>query len=241
VSKLNYFLKGNTKIAYRYYKRSKKSLVFIHGLLSDMNGKKSTYFNNYCRRKKISFLCFDFQGHGKSNGDFVNFGIGDWFKNLKDLLNYLKIENPILIGSSMGGWVAMLYALYYPTKVKKLIGIAPAPDFTVDLLWKELSTKDKKQIKSNQIVEKKVTDDFIYKYSPNLFLNSEGYLIKNLNKTYKGEVILFHGSEDLTVPHNYNDRFYKNKKFPKLINVTIKNADHSMSDSLSLRNISIYI
>ena len=92
-----------------------------------MNGKKSKYFNNYCRRKKISFLCFDFQGHGKSNGDFVNFGIGDWFKNLKDLLNYLKIENPILIGSSMGGWIGMLYALYYPTKVKKLIGIAPAP------------------------------------------------------------------------------------------------------------------
>jgi len=92
VSKLNYFLKGNTKIAYRYYKRSKKSLVFIHGLMSDMNGKKSSYFNNYCRRKKISFLCFDFQGHGRSNGDFVNFGVGDWFKNLKDLLNYLKIN-----------------------------------------------------------------------------------------------------------------------------------------------------
>ena len=101
--------------------------------------------------------------------------------------------------------------------------------------------KEKKKIKSNQIVEKKVTNDFIYKYSPNLFLNSKDYLIKNLNKTFKGDVILFHGSEDLTVPHNYNDHFYKSKKFPKLINITIKNADHSMSDSLSLRNISIYI
>ena len=69
----------------------------------------------------------------------------------------------------------------------------------------------------------------------------DSYLIKNLNKSYKGEVILFHGSEDLTVPHNYNDKFYKSKKFPKLTNITIKNADHSMSDSLSLRNISIYI
>ncbi len=209
--------------------------------MSDMNGKKSTYFNNYCRRKKISFLCFDLQGHGKSNGDFVNFGIGDWFTNLKDLLNYLKIEQPILIGSSMGGWVAMLYALYYPNKVKKLIGVAPAPDFTIDLLWKELSMKDKKKIKSNQIVEKKVTNDFIYKYSPKLFLNSEKYLIKNLKKTYNGEVILFHGSEDFTVPHNYNDQFYKNKNFPKLINITLKSADHSMSDSFSLKNISIFI
>ena len=85
----------------------------------------------------------------------MNFGIGDWFKNLKDLLNYLKIENPILIGSSMGGWVAMLYALYYPTKVKKLIGIAPAPDFTVDLLWKELSTKDKKKLNQIKWLKKK--------------------------------------------------------------------------------------
>ena len=77
------------------------------------------------------------------------------------------------------------YALcfYYPKKVQKLIGIAPAPDFTVDLLWKELSTKDKKKIKSNKIVKKKISDDFSYKYSPNLFSNSEGYLIKNLNKT----------------------------------------------------------
>jgi len=241
VSKLNYFLKGNTKIAYRYYKRSKKNLVFIHGLLSDMNGKKSTYFNNYCRKKNISFLCFDFQGHGKSNGDFINYGIGDWFDNLKNLLHYLKIEDPILIGSSMGGWIAMLYALRCPKNVKKLIGIAPAPDFTVDLLWKELSAKDKQLIKSNKVVEKKVSDDFIYKYSPKLFLNSEKHLINNIKKTYSGEVILFHGSNDLTIPHHYNDKFYKNKNFPKLINITIKNADHSMSDIFSLKKISDFI
>ena len=241
MSKLSYYLKGNTKIAYRYYKRSKKSLVFIHGMLSDMNGKKSKYFNNYCRKKNITFLCFDFQGHGKSNGDFTDLGVGDWFKNLKDLLHYLNIEDPILIGSSMGGWVAMLYALHFPKKVKKLIGIAPAPDFTVDLLWKEFSTKDKNTINSNKIVEKKINDDFIYKYSPKLFLNSKKYLIKNIKKTYSGEVILFHGSEDLVVPHHYNDKFYKNKIFSKVVNITIKNADHSMSDIFSLRKISSFI
>ena len=134
MSKLNYLLKGNTKIAYRYYKRSKKSLVFIHGLLSDMNGKKSAYFNDYCRRNKISFLCFDFRGHGKSSGNFLDFGISDWFSDLKSLLKYLNINQSTLIGSSMGGWVAMLYALNYPKKVSKLIGIAPAPDFTKELI-----------------------------------------------------------------------------------------------------------
>ena len=91
------------------------------------------------------------------------------------------------------------------------------------------------------VVEKKVNKDFTYKYSPKLFLNSQKHLIKNINKVYIGEVILFHGSNDLTVPHHYNDKFYKNKNFPKLINITIKNADHSMSDIFSLKKISDFI
>ena len=241
MSKLNYFLKGNTKIAYRYYKRSKKNLVFIHGLLSDMNGKKSKYFNNYCRRKKISFLCFDFRGHGKSSGNFINFGIGDWFSDLKSLLRYLNINQSTLVGSSMGGWVAMLYALNYPKKVSKLIGIAPAPDFTKELIWKSLTSKEKQKIKSNKIVTRKVSKDFSYSYSPKLFINSKNFFVKDMKKKYIGQTILFHGGQDQSVPHNYNDKFYKNSTFLNLTNITIKNADHSMSDELSLKTIIKYI
>jgi len=93
----------------------------------------------------------------------------------------------------------------------------------------------------NVVVEKKVNKDFTYKYSPKLFLNSQKHLIKNINKVYRGEVILFHGSEDLTVPYDYNNKFFKNKNFPMLINITIKKADHSMSDSFSLKTISSFI
>ena len=241
MSKLNYLLKGNTKIAYRYYKRSKKSLVFIHGLLSDMNGKKSTYFNNYCRRNKISFLCFDFRGHGKSSGKFIDFGIGDWFSDLKSLLKYLNINQPTLVGSSMGGWVAMLYALNYPKKVSKLIGIAPAPDFTKELIWKSLTSKEKQKIKSNKVVTRKVSKNFSYSYSPKLFINSKNFFIKDIKKKYSGQVILFHGGQDQSVPYNYNDKFYKNSTFLNLTNITIKNADHSMSDEMSLKTIIKYI
>ena len=66
-------------------------------------------------------------------------------------------------------------------KVKKLIGIAPAPDFTTDLILKELTKIEKKRLKMNDIVEKKVNKDFSYKYSPKLFLNSKKHLIKNIN------------------------------------------------------------
>lgn len=231
----------NYKIAYNFFKRRKKTVIFLHGLLSDMNGAKSLYFSNFCKKNHYSYLCFDFRGHGKSSGNFVNFGIGHWYQDLLNLIKALHIKNSILIGSSMGGWVAMLYALRHSKRVEKLIGIAPAPDFTDDLLWKELSKKEKNMIKSNLVIEKKLSDNFSYKYSPQLFLNSKKHFVKDIKKIYYGDVILFHGSNDLTVPYTYNDKFYNNQNFPKLINITIKNADHSMSDHYSLNNISMYI
>ena len=210
-------------------------------MLSDKKGAKSKYIGNYCEKKNYSFLCFDFRGHGMSSGNFTEYGVGDWYADLCNIIKLLKINQCILIGSSMGGWIAMLYALRFPKKVKKLIGIAPAPDFTTDLIMKELTNADIKKIKMNNIVEKKVNKDFTYKYSPKLFLNSKKHLIKNINKVYKGEVILFHGSEDITVPYNYNNKFFRNKNFPMLINITVRKADHSMSDSFSLRTISSFI
>ena len=241
MSRFNYFIKGNNKVAYRYFKRSKKNLVFIHGLMSDMNGKKSIFFNNYCRRMNISFLCFDFRGHGKSSGNFIDFGIGDWFSDLKSLLKYLNINQFILVGSSMGGWVAMLYALNYPKKVSKLIGIAPAPDFTRELIWKSLNSKEKLKIKYNKIVKKKVSDEFFYFYSPNLFINSKNFFIKDIKKKYNGQTILFHGGQDQSVPYNYNDKFIKSSTFSNLTIITLKKADHSMSDEMSLKSIIKYI
>ncbi len=210
-------------------------------MLSDKKGAKSKYIGNYCKKKNYSFLCFDFRGHGMSSGNFTEYGVGDWYDDLCNIIKLLRINKCILIGSSMGGWIAMLYALRFPKKVKKLIGIAPAPDFTTDLIMKELTNAEIKKIKMNNIVEKKVNKDFTYKYSPKLFLNSKKHLIKNINKVYKGEVILFHGSEDFTIPYNYNDKFFKNKNFPILINLTIRNADHSMSDNFSLRTICNFI
>ena len=206
-----------------------------------MNGKKSIYFNKFCRNKNYSYLCFDFRGHGKSSGEFTDYGISDWYEDLNRLIKYLNITNPTLIGSSMGGWVAMLFSLKNPKKIQKLIGIAPAPDFTTDLLWKELNEKNKKKIKSNKIVRKIINKDFYYDYSPQLFKNSRKCLIRNINKTFSGETIFFHGGSDNTVPYNYNDKFLKKNNFPQLLLITIKNADHSMSDSYSLKTISKFI
>ena len=241
MSKLSFIQKDDIKIAYRFYKRNKKTVIFLHGLMSDMTGSKSNFFNKFCRINNVSFLCFDFRGHGRSSGEITDFGVSDWFNDLKLIINKLKINKPILIGSSMGGWVAMSYALHYPIKVSKLIGIAPAPDFTTELLWKKFTKQQKLAIKNKKIIENKIDKSFSYFYSLNLFKNSKNKLLKNNKKIFKGKTLLFHGSQDNTVPLDYNKGLIFKKNFMNLMMITIKGADHSMSDNDSLQNIIKFI
>ena len=128
--------------------------------MSDMNGKKSNFLRNYCYKNDLSFLSFDFRGHGKSSGKIYEFGVEDWLNDLSNIINFLNLKNITLIGSSLGGWVAMSYALSNPSKIKKLIGLAPAPDFTERLIWNNLSELKKKSISSGKIIEEKISKDF---------------------------------------------------------------------------------
>ena len=123
--------------------------------MSDMNGKKSNFLRNYCYKNDLSFLSFDFRGHGKSSGKIYEFGVEDWLNDLSNIINFLNLKNITLIGSSLGGWVAMSYALSNPSKIKKLIGLAPAPDFTERLIWNNLSELKKNLYHQEKLLKKK--------------------------------------------------------------------------------------
>ena len=209
--------------------------------MSNMSGKKSNFLANFCLNNDLSFLCFDFQGHGQSSGEFTSFGISDWFNDLENIIKYLKIKNCILVGSSMGGWVAIIYALMHPRKVTKLIGIAPAPDFTTKIIWKNFDTNQKNKIQNNKIVRQKVSHDFVYSYSPELFKRSKKYLLEKIKGDFLGETIFLHGGKDKAVPYGYNDNFNFSKKFKNFKNILIKDADHSLSDRESLKTLSKFI
>ncbi len=209
--------------------------------MSNMSGKKSNFLANFCLNNDLSFLSFDFQGHGQSSGEFTSFGISDWFNDLENIVKYLKIKNCILVGSSMGGWVAIIYALMHPRKVTKLIGIAPAPDFTTKIIWKNFNTNQKNKIQNNKIVRQKVSYDFVYSYSPELFKRSKKYLLEKIKGDFLGETIFLHGGKDKAVPYGYNDSFNFSKKFKNFKNILIKDADHSLSDRESLKTLSKFI
>ena len=235
MSRLKFITSNKHKIAYRFSKRSKKTIVFIHGLQSDMDGTKSKFFNNLAKRKNYSYLRFDCSGHGNSTGVFQDLSIKDWYLDLVNILSFLKInKNITLIGSSMGGWLATLYSLNYPKNISKLIGLAAAPDFTERLIWPNLSKVNRLKIHNKKIVKVKINQNFSYIYSHKLIFESKKYLIKNIKRKYYGSVVFFHGSRDLSVPYNYNENFLFSNHFKDIQLKTLKDEDHSLSSKKAL-------
>lgn len=115
-------------------------VVFLGGYRSDMEGTKALFLEEQCRARGQAFVRFDYSGHGRSEGDFADGTIGAWTQDALAVIDALTGDGPlILAGSSMGGWIALLCALQRPARVRGLIGLAAAPDFT---LWIEDALTD---------------------------------------------------------------------------------------------------
>jgi len=120
-------------------------LVFLGGFKSDMTGTKAVALEAHARGCSLEFLRFDYQGHGQSSGEFEEGCIGTWYQDALDAIDGLTEGPLILIGSSMGGWMALLAALARPDRVAGLVGIAAAPDFTQSM-WQGFDAEARRQI-----------------------------------------------------------------------------------------------
>jgi len=109
-------------------------IVFLPGFRSDMEGGKALAVEAWCRQVGRAFLRFDYTGHGQSSGAFEAGTIGQWASDAAYAIATLTTGPQVLVGSSMGGWIMMLVAKALPTQITGLVGIAPAPDFTEDLM-----------------------------------------------------------------------------------------------------------
>ncbi|MEM6934254.1 MAG: alpha/beta hydrolase [Pseudomonadota bacterium] len=121
-------------------------LVFLGGFRSDMTGTKAAWLEMWAEERGRAFLRFDYSGHGESGGDFLDGCIGDWAEDAADAVEALTDGPQILIGSSMGGWIALLLAKRMPDRIAALVGIAAAPDFTEDSMWANFSSEQKAEL-----------------------------------------------------------------------------------------------
>jgi pimeloyl-ACP methyl ester carboxylesterase len=127
-------------LAYEFLPGRGPVVVFCPGYASDMTGTKALALEVACRARGQAMLRFDYAGHGQSGGDFLDGTIGDWTADAAFIIDTIVPAQPvILVGSSMGGWIALLLARDLGTRVAGLILIAPAADLTERLLRPSLS------------------------------------------------------------------------------------------------------
>ena len=130
------------KIKYFFSERNSEiTVVFFHGFMSDMIGAKPLAIQKFCEKQKLDFLKFEYSGHGKSKGKFMEGNISKWTDDAKQMIK-AKINKKsylIFVGSSMGSWVALNLFSYFKKKIKGFVGIASAPEFLEKLMWKKFS------------------------------------------------------------------------------------------------------
>jgi pimeloyl-ACP methyl ester carboxylesterase len=121
-------------------------VVFLGGFRSDMTGTKAVFLEAWAQSAGQAFLRFDYSGHGQSSGAFSDGAIGDWFEDALAVLQALTHGPQILVGSSMGGWIALLLARAVPDRIAGLVGIAAAPDFTEDSMWAGFTSAQQREM-----------------------------------------------------------------------------------------------
>ena len=204
-------------------------VIFLHGFMSDIEGEKPTKFAKYCNRKKINFLTLEYSGHGKSYGKFTNGNISKWTDDAKKLINNkLNKKNFIIIGSSMGSWIALNLIKIFKKQIKGFIGIGSAPEFLEKLMWNKFTKEIKKTINTKKIYHIK-HGDYTYPLTKQLFLDGEKNKVLKMKLKIKIPVAMFHGSKDDVVPTNFSKKVLK--IFPKAKKkiFIIKGGDHSLS------------
>ena len=226
------YLKISKDRKIRYLKHIRKNttyIVFLHGFMSDLEGKKPKTFLNFAKKNKLGFLALEYSGHGKSSGKFINGNISRWSKESSILIRKIVKKNKIiLIGSSMGSWISLTQFQYFKTQIKGFLGIGSAPEFLERLMWNKFSESKKKEIKKNGIIHLKHGD---YQYPITYQLIKDGRKNKVLHKKIyqKINVTMVHGKKDESVPVSYSKKVLKVFKNSKKKLVIVKNGDHSLS------------
>lgn len=209
-------------------------VVFFGGFKSDMTGGKAAFLHETCTALGLGFLRFDYSGHGQSSGKFEDGCVSDWLSDARDAVAQLTAGPQLFVGSSMGGWIALLLARETPKRVAGLIGIAAAPDFTEDSMWSAASHAQRQGIQEQGYVSIPSEYGGTYPITRSLIEDGRHNLIMRTPYHASFPVRLLHGTDDQDVPQERALRLLAHLDCPDIRLVLLKGSDHRMSKDREL-------
>jgi len=204
-----------------------------------MTGTKALFLEDFCRRRGQAFVRFDYFGHGASSGDVALGTIGGWAEDAVAVLDSLTEGPQILVGSSMGGWIMLLAARARTKRVRALVGVAAAPDFTEDLVWPRLSPTQQRELReSGAVTLPSEYDPAGYTYRLGLFEDGKRHLVMREAITLECPVRLLHGMRDVAVPWQRSLSLAERLDSRDVVVTLVKDGDHRLSREADLARLS---
>ncbi|WP_299150423.1 alpha/beta hydrolase [uncultured Tateyamaria sp.] len=218
------------RLAYHRSEGTGPWVVFLGGLKSDMEGTKAIHLEAWCRAQGRGFLRFDYSGHGESSGAFEDGCIGDWAEDTAFALEALTTGPLVIVGSSMGGWQALLFARDHPGRVAGLVTIAAAPDFTEDGYWASFTDAQKQALARDGRVE--MPSDYMEPYiiTQRLIEDGRNRLVLRAPLPLPFAVRCLQGTDDTAVSTETAVRLLNHADSPDMRLLLVRGADHRFSD-----------
>lgn len=225
------------RIAYHLTAGTGPTIVFLGGLKSDMEGTKAVYLEAWAKAQGRAFLRFDYSGHGESSGTFEEGCIGDWHEDTLAAVDALT-DGPIVpVGSSMGGWQALLLARARPERIAGMVTIAAAPDFTEDGYWASFTEDQKVELETQGYVE--LPSDYMepYRISKRMIEDGRNRLVLRAPLSLPFPVRCLQGTADTAVSTETALRLLGHADCADMRLTLVKDADHRFSDEACLAMI----
>jgi pimeloyl-ACP methyl ester carboxylesterase len=203
--------------------------VFLPGFRSDMTGDKATALAAFCAERGAAMLRFDYTGHGASSGDFLDGTIGAWAADALAAIDALTAGKLILVGSSMGGWLALLTAIARPGRVTALVGIAAAPDFTQRLMWEAMAPSERATLQRDGVLYVPSQYGDPTPITQALIQDGANHLVLTGHIPIHCPIRLLHGQADPDVPWELALRISQQVETEDVRIILVKDGDHRLS------------
>nr|WP_305792856.1 alpha/beta hydrolase [Sedimenticola hydrogenitrophicus] len=227
------------RIAYHKTEGTGPGVLFLGGFKSDMTGTKAVTLEQWCREQGRAFIRFDYSGHGQSSGEFETGTIGEWLADALAVIDRLTEGPQLIVGSSLGGWLALLATLVRPQRVHALITLACATDFTRRLLLPMFTDEQKQQLsrEGRVLIPCDYDNQQPYPITRELIEEGENHCLLDRPIPIHCPVRMFHGMRDPDVPWEFSRQTCERLESGDATLTLIKQGDHRLSEAADLRLI----